>query len=399
MPEMAVYLAGGAYKDFIPYNLELAEGFSQLFHGELTVLTGAKHTQEDLQNLLDQRISLTISQTLGDGKTKRTRWLHGTVTGITSSGLFGSAANGCYSHILTIEPALARLRFTQATESFYQKTPAETIKAVLEKHQLNAQFPPEYFKRTYSKKLMFEQHSTPDLDFIQGILNLYGLSFTFQHKQAPQNALGEDTLFFTEGDVFPVSAFVYSDKRSLPQISQFDFQSSQEGESIWQMDAWSMTDAIGVEGLELTAAYPNANYGSDKWRAGVTGRGKRCLNYSHLFHGYQRDTDTQEIDGDIDLTLQAWYRARQLAKSCWSGEAPNLLLTPGCVFDLSHFYGKEDKAKIAALVSGAALHCRTAWPQTLGMNPQGLGTGEVLTVKVQCMNYGGQGDKRFVRSR
>jgi hypothetical protein len=398
MPEMALYLAGGACKDFIPYNLSLEEGFSRLFHGELTVLTKTKHTQEEVLDILDQGISLTISQTLGDGKTKRTRWLHGIVTGIKSSGFFGSSTNGCYSHVLTIEPALARLRFTQATESYYLKTPAETIKAVLDKHGIGAQFPVEYFKREYSHKLMFEQHSFSDLDFIQGILRLYGLSFTFQHTKCPPNALGESRLFFTEGDVFPLSDWAYSDNRKTSGTQHFDFQISQEEQGIWKMETWSMRDAIGVEGLELTAAYPNANYGSDKWRVGVTQRGKRYLNYSHIFHGYQRDTPTQEIDADIAFTLEAWYCSQQLAKSRLMGEAPNLVLMPGCVFDLSHFYGKEDKGKIAVLVSAASLQCRTAWPSSLGTAPQGGETGEVLTVKVQGMNYSDAVDKRFVPS-
>lgn len=363
------------------------------------VLTKTKHTHEDLLQILDQRISLRISQTLEDGKTKRTRWVHGIITGIKSSGFFGSGTDGCYGHALTIEPALARLRFTQSTESFYQKTPAETIKAMLDKHALGAQFPPEYFKRVYSKKLMFEQHGTSDLDFIQGILNLYGISFTFQHKKAPQAALGEDALFFTEGDVFPVSDFAYSDKRTIPPVGQFDFQTSREEQNIWKMDAWTMTDAIGVDGLKLNAAYPNANYGADNWSAGITERGKRCLTYTHIFHGYRQDTDTQEIDGDIDLTLQAWYRSRQIAKSCWTGEALNLLLTPGCVFNLSRFYGNADKAKISALVSAAVLHCRTVWPSTLGVSPRGTEAGEALTVKAQCMNYSGETDKRFVSNR
>ncbi|MDR2483785.1 MAG: hypothetical protein LBD55_00110 [Treponema sp.] len=399
MPEMAVYIAEGAYRDFIPYNLELAEGFSQIFRGELTVLTNTKHTHEELLQILDQRISVTVSQTLEDGKTKRTRWVHGIVTGIKSSGFFGSGTNGCYSHTLIIEPALARLRFTQSTESFYQKTPAETIKAMLDKHALDAQFPHEYFTRVYSKKLMFEQHGTSDLDFIRGILNLYGISFTFQHKKASQGELGEDALFFTEGDMFPVSEFAYSDKRAVPAVAQFDFHASREGQNIWKMDAWAMTDAIGVDGLELSAAYPNANYGSDNWSAGITGRGKRRLTYTHIFHGYQQDTDTQEIDQDIDLTLQAWYCSRQIAKSCRAGEASNLLLAPGCAFNLSRFYGNEDTAKISALVSAAILHCRTAWPSSLGVSPREEEVGEALAVKAQCMNYGGETDKRFVSSR
>ncbi|MDR3170103.1 MAG: phage late control D family protein [Treponema sp.] len=403
MPENAntmlqVRLAGGEYGDFYPYNLVLEEGFSRLYKGELTVFTGKLHTHEALSELVDQGISLVISQKLGDGRTLRTRYLHGIITGITGSGVFGAGdQQDCYSYILTIEPELARLRYTRSSQPFYRMTPVDVVEQILAKHGLQAQVSGDYLNRQrFSKKLMFDQSGVSDLEFMLGILDLYGLSFTFLHQRVGKTGLGKVELVLSWGDTFPVPDLDYSDKRKIPDVTQFDFLISNEVQEIWKMDTWHITETMGVDGVELTAPYPNANYGSDQWRQGVTSKGSRYFNFNRMFHGYERDTENAEVDADIKLILDARYRALQLAKSKWTGEALNVALQPGRILELVHFYGMRDKRIITAQVTGVRLHCRMAWPQDLAVSPEGRDLGETLEVRCECMNYGsGVQDKRY----
>jgi uncharacterized protein involved in type VI secretion and phage assembly len=389
----SLHLAGGTYTDLFPYELVLEEGISTLYKGILTVLTAEKHTHENLMEIVDKIVSLAITQKLSDGKNTRTRYLHGIVTGITSNGVFGAGDKlKCYRHILTIEPELARLRLNRATSPFYRKTPDDIIKEILAKHKLTAQIPSQYLNHSkFSTHLMFEQSGASDLDFLQSILSLYGLSFCYRHPAF--QGLGSAELFFTEGSYFPDAVLEYSDKRKIPDVIEFDFTGSMEDKNIWKMDKWHISESIGVDGVELTAPYPNANYGSDKWRQGSTAPGDRFINFNHIFHGYERETPFAEIDNDIALILSAHYRSLQLAKSTLTGEASNIALQCGRVIHLAHFYGMDDKSIISALLTDTRLHCRTAWPQHLSVQPEGAGD-ETMAVALTCMNYG-LNDKRY----
>jgi uncharacterized protein involved in type VI secretion and phage assembly len=395
---MQVRLANGKGEDFYPYNLELEEGFSSIFKGVLTLLSGKLYTHEELTALLDQSASVTIAQRLQDTKTMRTRYLHGIVTGVKSTGVFSAGdKQDCYSYALTIEPAFVRLAHSRLTESFYRLSPPEIIGKILSKYGLTAHFSKEYINTSkYCAKLMFEQNETSDLNFIRELLGLYGLSFTFRHPRTEKGRLGAEELFFSDGYRYPVSDVDYSDNRKIPDVSRFDSASSGEADNLWKMDAWVMEDGIGVDGVELKAPYPNANYGSDKWRQGKTSGKDRFYSYRRQFHGYIRDAVNDEIDRDIMYILEARKRSLDIAKSSWYGTAPNLLLTPGRIFDLNRYYGVRNKSLVTALVTGIRLHCRTTWPQYLAVSPAEEGNAEELRVEAACMNYGGAvTDKRY----
>ncbi|MDR3337966.1 MAG: phage late control D family protein [Treponema sp.] len=397
----SLHLAGNLCPDFYPYELFLEEGISTVYKAELTILTDTLHTREDLLDLLDKAATITVFQNL-DGALKRSRFLHGIVTGVKNRGVFSNGKEkDCYSHVLTIESCLARLRYNRATAPYYRISPVEAIREILKKNQLGAD-DITYLERTaYSKHLLFEQQETSDLEFIQGLLYLYGLSYTFcQPAPSGNGGLGQAELYLSGGKRYPAPGAVYSDKRKIPDTLQFDFLRSDEPGNIWKMDAWSMADRIGTDGLEVNASYPDANHGSPNWRAGETGPLKRYFAYNRLFHGYERNTPTAEIDDDIMLILDARRRTLELSKSVWTGEAANLLLQPGAILELAHFYGKNNNTRIKARITASRLHCRTSWPQTLAVPPEGA-AGETLNTAVTCMNYGGGNDreKRFCGER
>jgi hypothetical protein len=146
-----------------------------------------------------------------------------------------------------------------------------------------------------------------------------------------------------------------------------------------------MTETIGVDGLELTAPYPNANYGSSWWYRGRTGAGRRYYNYTSMFHRYQKDTDNDNIDTDVSFILDASYRALHLAKSSWTGAAANLALQPGCIFRLNGFYGTENDTPLTAMVTALHLHCRTWLPDNMASSQDQK--GDLTEAQIWCADY------------
>jgi hypothetical protein len=405
---LTMYLAGGACKDFYPWDLVLEEGFSRLYRGELTVLSTAKHTMEELSGLLDRRISLTLTQKVGGkaASTLRTRYLHGIVTGVRSAGIFsqGSADNETdgFSYVLTIEPELARLRFTRFTTPYYRMNPPDIFTAILEKYGMSASMEAQYIstsENTYSSHLLFDQSGLSDLDFIKNIAALYGISFTFVHPRvASATTLGSSVLYFSDGRKFPRSAVLYS-KSGVewedPNTVNFSFLSVDESESIWKMPVWNMTKTIGVDGISLNALYPNTNYGSEQWKVGSVARGNRFVNHNRLFHGYERQTPPGEIDKDIAMILEVRQGIADQAKSRWAAEAPNLALRPALVLKLSDFYGTKNAEDFTALVTGIRLHHRATWPSKVPVRPEGSDTAEVTEVTANCIDWGANVKKRY----
>jgi hypothetical protein len=391
---LTLRLAGGGYEDLYPWDLVLEEGFSRLYRGELTALSEKKRSMEDLSGLLDQGISLALTQGLGDAKTLRTRYFHGIVTEVRNAGVFSNGkVKDCYRYVFVIEPELARLRFTRSTVPYYRMDPPGIFEALLDKHGLKARIEQAYISRAkYGKNLLFDQSDSSDLDFLKSIAGLYGISFVYAHPENKPGALGSAALYFSDGEKFPLSDIRYSDKRKEPQTAGFDFLGA--GESLWKMDGWAMTSAIGVDGFQLNASYPHANYGSEQWKWGKTAPGERCVAGSRLFHNYDPNTNNAEIDADIELILEAWRRTAEQAKSRWTAKTANLILRPGLVMELRHFYGMKDQDLITALVTGITLHHRARWPSNLAVRMEDS-DGETTEIRGDCMDWGKGAEKRF----
>lgn len=403
MPDKRVILtariAGGFLGDLLPYELVLEEGFSCIYHARLLMLSTQSHTGEALAEILDKGISLTVSQVLRDGSTQRKRYLHGIVTDIAANGVFYSSDKNCYSYTLIIEGELARLRLNRRNGAYYRQSPVDAIEAVLAKNGISAQFPTAYINRNVykSRSLMFDQNEQSDFDFITNLLSLYGLSFMYIHPASQGDAVASPELVFSKGDSFPAPGLYYSDERNRVSIDQFDFVGTDEAGSIWKMDTFHMGSSIGIDGIELSASYPEYNYGNAAWKKGETGPGKRCISYNRQFHGYERGTSREDIDADIEIILASRFRAFELAKKDWGGKAANLLLIPGSIFELSRFYGRNDSFRIKALVTATKLHVREVWPETLAIRPDVPEVEEIIEVDFACMNYADGADRRFCR--
>jgi hypothetical protein len=154
-----------------------------------------------------------------------------------------------------------------------------------------------------------------------------------------------------------------------------------------------MENTIGVDGLEIIAAYPEANFGSREWRWGDDQPGKRYYSYGSLFHGYEQRTQTAEIDGDIKKIIDARRLSFLLAREKWSGRAGNIIIMPGLIFELGHFYGSRDSGRITALVKESRLHVRALWPGDMA-RPD-TETGELAEVEFNAADWGRDSAKRL----
>jgi hypothetical protein len=393
---MEMRLAGGGFDKLYPWDLVLEEGFSRLYRGELTALSPAKYTAAELSAVVDNGISMTIREKLADGKTYRIRYLNGIVTSVCCTGVFCEGTkNDCYTYIFVIEPELVRLKFTCFTVPYYRVNPADVFNSVIGKYKIPVQIKDEYISlNKFTKNLMFNQDNTPDYDFIDKIARLYGISFTFTHPAPSDSGAGAAELYFSNGEKFPVSLVTYSDKRKTDAILKFDFLSSDEGQNIWKMKRFSIAGGIGVDGFKLNAMYPSRNYGSEEWKTGKTAAGNRYLSYGSLFHGYDVDAESGEIDDDIKLILAAKARASDIARTRITGTAENIALCPGTILELRHFYGQRDGTVNTVLVTGIKLHRRARWPADLAVRTE-FETGEAGEVIFSGIDWGKDTEKRF----
>jgi hypothetical protein len=84
-----------------------------------------------------------------------------------------------------------------------------------------------------------------------------------------------------------------------------------------------------------------------------------------------------------------------LAHENWTGRAENILLLPGLIFELGHFYGSKDNSRITALVTASRLRVRSLWPKDMAAPPQDAETGELAEMSFGAVDWGKDSAKRF----
>ena len=393
-----IKFAGSKFDDFYVYDVVINEAISDLYEADVLVLSDKAYTYEQLAEGLFLNVTLSITQRLSKATQKRTRWFSGIVTAIEHLGVFyASDKADCFSYRIRIEPALAKLKHVARKAAYNRKTPVDVLSEIISGQGLKANISEEFVpRRPFNSFGIYEQDEESDYDFIKRLTSMYGLSFAFKHLKAASNGLAETELYFSAGERFPDWAeVVYSDKRSVPSVSQFDFRTENGANNIWKLDNWSMKRQDGYDGVMLQETYPNSNVGSYDWKVGKTeDKDKRRVYTSH-FHGYARDVDKKSVDDDVALILKAKYAAFQLEKDVWTGKGDNLLLMPCRMFSLTHFYGMKNGAAVSAMVTQTQTHCRAKWPATLAVSPDINGNEEITEVDFSAMNYGAQSDKRF----
>ena len=401
---LSLKIAGGEYDDFFPYELTLEEGFSRVYRAELIIFSKTRRERKKMQELLERNVSLTISQYLAGGLVTRNRYLHGIITGMENLGVAGrSESKSCFRHKIIVESDLARLRHTSLNYSWYRKTPPVIIEEIISRYGIRGEFSDKYINlSTFSGNLMFEQTNISDLDFIRRIMNLYGISWTFTHGKVSQNGLGTVGLHFSEGSRFHQPLYEYSDKRKIPDTERFNFIGFNESQNVWKINDWRMENRIGVDGMKVTALYPEADRGSPEWQWGSVEPGKRYRNYDSLFHGYERGTPPANIDADMKRIIEAQRLSFSGERENCTGITENILTMPGLIMEIGDYYGAgsgTDKAAdaITALVTDTALHVRARWPRDFVSPPAGGEPAELVRVEFSAKDWGRDSEKRFCR--
>lgn len=393
-----IKFAGGKFDDFYVYDVVMKETISDLYEAEVLVLSDKAYTYEQLSEALSLNVTLSVTQRLSKATQKRTRWFNGIVTAIEHLGVFyASDKKDCFSYRVRIEPPLAKLKHITRKAAYNRKTPIDVLSDIIAGQELRANFSEDFVsRRPFNTFGIYEQDEESDYDFLKRLTSMYGLSFSFKHRKAASNGLADTELYFSAGERFPDWAEVaYSDGRSVPSVSQFDFRTENGDKNLWKMDSWSMKRQDGYDGVVLQETYPNSNVGSYDWKVGKTeDKDKRRVYTSH-FHAYARDVDKKSVDDDVALILKAKYAAFQLDKDVWTGKSDNLLLMPCRMFTLAHFYGMKNDTAVSAMVTQTVTHCRAKWPATLAVSPDVNGNEEITEVSFSAMNYGAQSDKRF----
>lgn len=393
-----IKFAGGKFDDFYVYDVMMKETISDLYEAEVLVLSDKAYTYEQLAEALSLNVTLSITQRLSKPTQKRTRWFNGIVTGIEHLGVFyASDKKDCFSYRVRIEPPMAKLKHITRKAAYNRKTPVDVLTDIVSAQGLRANFSEDFIsRRLFNTFGIYEQDEESDYDFMKRLTSMYGLSFSFRHMKAASNGLADTEVYFSAGERFPDWAdVVYSDGRSIPAVSQFDFFTENVDRNIWKMENWYMKRQDGYDGVMLQETYPNSNVGSYDWKVGKTeDKDKRRVYTSH-FHGYARDVDKKSVDDDVALILKAKYAAFQLDKDVWTGKSENLLLMPCRMFTLAHFYSMKNETVISAMVTQSQTHCRAKWPATLAVAPYADRNEEIIEVSFSAMNYGAQSDKRF----
>lgn len=393
-----IKFAGGKFDDFYVYDVVLNEAISELYEADVIVLSDKAYTYEQLSEALFLNVTLSLTQRLSKATQKRTRWFSGIVTAIEHTGVFYSSdKTDCFSYRVHIEPAMSKLKRITRKASYSRKTPLDVLTEVFAEQELQANFSEELVSRhPFNAFGIYEQDNESNYDFVKRLTALYGLSFSFKHAKAASNGLGTADLYFSAGERYPDWAdVVYSDGRSVPSVSQFDFRTENGANDLWRMDGWQMKRIDGYDGVMLQETYPNSNVGSYDWKVGKTENKDKRRIYSSHFHGYTRDTDKKSVDDDVALILQAKYRSFQLEKDVWTGSGDNLLLMPCRMFSLTHFYGAKNTQAVSAMITRSQTHCRAKWPATLAVAPDAAGNEEITEVSFSAMNYGSSSNRRF----
>lgn len=393
-----IKFAGGKFDDFYVYDVVLNEAISELYEADVLVLSDKAYTYEQLSEALQLNVTLSITQRLSKATQKRTRWFSGIVTGIEHLGVFyASDKKDCFSYRVRIEPALSKLKRIVRKTAYNRKTPIDVLSDIFAEQEIQANFAEEFVsRRPFNAFGVYEQDDESDYDFIKRLTSMYGISFSFNHKKAASNGLGTTDLFFSAGDRYPDWAEIaYSDGRSVPPVSDFDFRTENDANNLWRLNGWQMKRLDGFDGVMLQETYPNSNVGSYDWKVGKTDDKDKRRVYTAHFHGYTRDVDKKSVDNDVALILQAKYRSFQLEKDVWTGNGDNVLLTPCRMFRLAHFYGMKNDTAVSAMITRARMHCRAKWPATLAVAPDVNGNEEVTEISFSAMNYGSSSDKRF----
>lgn len=342
--------------DFLTEKVRVSEGISMIPFAEIEAYSGkSTKSYKELCELLDQPARLILRQTNGESRT-----IVGKVSHVAHLGICRDNPREApiYHYRLTISSVLNDMRFVRQSRTFENQTFEAVIRSVLSYYSITPTFrctTPDNAD-FYNKQRNFYQRSESDYDFFRRVLFDAGWSFRIYTKGEEQ-LTAQEAILITDGNYF-----------SAPG-DDTEFTASwnvEDQDQTINVKDWSMEQDVGIDSLVTDSSAFAANDGKRTWFLNATGS---------LFAADSNDDAKKEYEEHRADNLD---RFLTFNRQCCKGVASSLNLYPGCVINLSDFYGASDEA-IRARITKMEINITDRMPEGYPVS----GEAPELTIRIR----------------
>jgi hypothetical protein len=313
--------ASSTEDDFLTEKVRFSEGISMIPFAEIEAYSGkSTKSYKELCELLDQPARLILRQTNGESRT-----IVGKVSHVAHLGICRDNPREApiYHYRLTISSVLNDMRFVRQSRTFENQTFEAVIRSVLSYYSITPTFrctTPDNAD-FYNKQRNFYQRSESDYDFFRRVLFDAGWSFRIYTK-GDEELTAQEAILITDGNYF-------SEENDDTEFTA-SWNVEDQDQTINVKD-WSMEQDVGIDSLVTDSSAFAANDGKRTWFLNATGS---------LFAADSNDDAKKEYEEHRTDNLD---RFLTFNRQCCRGIASSLNLYPGCVINLSDFYGTSDE--------------------------------------------------------
>jgi len=313
--------ASSTEDDFLTEKVRVSEGISMIPFAEIEAYSGkSTKSYKELCELLDQPARLILRQTNGESRT-----IVGKVSHVAHLGICRDNPREApiYHYRLTISSVLNDMRFVRQSRTFENQTFEAVIRSVLNYYSITPTFrctTPDNAD-FYNKQRNFYQRSESDYDFFRRVLFDAGWSFRIYTK-GDEELTAQEAILITDGNYFS------------EEDDDTEFTASwnvEDQDRTINVRDWSMEQDVGIDSLVTDSSVFAANDGKRTWFLNATGS---------LFAADSNDDAKKEYEEHRTDNLD---RFLTFNRQCCRGIASSLNLYPGCVINLSDFYGTSDE--------------------------------------------------------
>lgn len=307
--------------DFLTEKVRVSEGISMIPFAEIEAYSGkSTKNYQELCELLDQPARLILRQKNGESRT-----IVGKVSHVTHLGICRANPRMApiYRYRLTVSSVLNDMRFVRQSRTFEQQTFEAVIRSVLSYYGITPTFRCTTPENTdfYNKQHNFYQRSESDYDFFRRVLFDAGWSFRI-YTTGEEQLTAQEAVLITDGNYFSAAG------------DDTEFTASwnvKDDDLTVNVRDWSMEQDVGIDSLVTDSSVFDANDGKRTWFLNATGS---------LFAADSGDDAKKEYEEHRADNLD---RFLTFNRQCCKGIATSLNLYPGCVINLSDFYGSSDE--------------------------------------------------------
>lgn len=313
--------ASSTEDDFLTEKVRVSEGISMIPFAEIEAYSGkSTKSYKELCELLDQPARLILRQKNGESRT-----IVGKVSHVTHLGICRANPRTApiYHYRLTVSSVLNDMRFVRQSRTFEKQTFEAVIRSVLSYYGITPTFrctTPDNAD-FYNKQRNFYQRSESDYDFFRRVLFDAGWSFRI-YTTGDEQLTAQEAILITDGIYFS----------ETDDDTEFTASWNVEDQDLTiNVKDWSMEQDVGIDSLVTDSSVFAANDGKRIWFLNATGS---------LFAADSNDDAKKEYEEHRADNLDRFLTFNR--ERC-RGVASSLNLYPGCVINLSDFYGTSDE--------------------------------------------------------